>query len=60
MGQQETDEDIIVLQKMRAMFNAHFEQMNRRFEALKNALFQYLELSSSMGLSTIKANLKTI
>jgi len=45
---------------IKAMLDNDNEAWNKRFGALRNAMFQYLELSSSMGLSAIKANLKTI
>jgi len=46
--------------EINANFEEYRERINKRFDALKNAIYQYLELASSMGLSTIKANLKTI
>lgn len=56
-----TDEKTIELVKeIKAMIQAYEELINKRIEKLKEVVYQYLELNASMGLSTIKANLKTI
>jgi len=47
-------------EEINANVEAYHKVIDKRFEALKTCMYNFLELSSSMGLSTIKANLKTI
>ena len=34
--------------------------VNKKFDSLKKVIGDYLELSSNMGIATIKANLKSV
>jgi len=36
------------------------EMVQKRFEALKNVVYSYLEAGSSIALASVKANLKNV
>jgi hypothetical protein len=54
------EKTIELAKEIKVMIQAYEELINKRIEKLKEVVYQYLELNASMGLSTIKANLKTI
>lgn len=58
--EEKEDPRLELLYELRAKLISYDVAMNKKIEALKAAMLQYLELTSSMGLSTIKANLKNI
>ena len=53
-------EIIDVLKSIENRVDLLAEMVQKRFEALKNVVYSYLEAGSSIALASVKANLKNV